>query len=82
MVIVASWESGQVLGAEILTKYCSECGHHEGMSKESEEYKQWWEEHKNKCDVNYHRSSPAMEAIGSENLATSPIYCHHIIQKL
>ena len=65
VVVVASWENGKVLDTEILTKYCAECGHHVSMSKESEEYKQWWEGHKDDCELNYHGSSPAMEATGA-----------------
>ena len=39
VVVVASWDNGKVVDTEVLTKYCAECGHHENMSKESEEYK-------------------------------------------
>ena len=33
VVVVASWDSGQVLDCEILTKYCSECGARDKMDK-------------------------------------------------
>lgn len=65
VVVVASWDSGKVLDTEVFTKYCAECGHHENMCKKSEEYKLWWEGHKETCDVNYCGSSPAMEANGA-----------------
>ena len=65
VVVVASWDSGQVLDCEILTKYCPDCGAHERMDKQTNEYKEWWERHKDVCSVNYTGSSPAMEAAGA-----------------
>ena len=62
VVVVASWDRGQLLDCEILTKYCSECGAREKMDKQSNEYKEWWEVHKDVCSINYTGSSPAMEA--------------------
>ena len=44
------------------SKYCSECGAREKMDKQSNEYKEWWEVHKDVCSINYTGSSPAMEA--------------------
>ena len=65
VIVVTSWESGKVLDTEVLTKYRPECSRHESMQKDSEEYKSWWEGHRDSCDVNYHGSSPAMEATGA-----------------
>ena len=78
VVVVASWDNGKVLDTEVLTKYCAECGHHENMSKESEEYKKWWEGHRDNCDVNYHGSSPAMEAIGALRIWQRSVEKHNL----
>ena len=64
-VVVASWDSGQVLDCELVSKYCSECARdHERLHKDSDELKLWWEGHQASCDANYTSSSPAMEATG------------------
>ena len=38
VVVVASWDSGQVLDCEFVSKYCTECAAHEKLSKDSDEY--------------------------------------------
>ena len=65
VVVVASWDSGQVLDCELLSKYCRECAFHEHLNKDSDEFELWWEEHRESCDANYTGSSPAMEATGA-----------------
>ena len=53
----------------------AECGHHENMSKESEK---WWEGHRDNCDVNYHGSSPAMEATGALRIWQRSVEKHNL----
>ena len=62
VVVVASWESGQVLDCELVSKYCHECATLEKLSKVLDEYQSWWEGHKESCDINHTGSLPAMEA--------------------
>ena len=64
VVVVAAWETGQVLDYEILSKHCAACAKHESTDHESSEYKEWVEDHKDSCDLNYSGSSPAMEVEG------------------
>ena len=78
VVVVASWESGKVLNTEVLTKYCAECSRHESMQKDSEEYKSWWEGHQDRCNVNYHGSSPAMEATGALRIWQRSVQKHNL----
>ena len=59
-----SWESGQVLDYEVLSKHCMTCSRWKEKDKESQEYIDWWQEHKDSCDMNYSGSSPAMEVEG------------------
>ena len=63
--MVASWESGQVLDFEVLSKYCPECAAHDKLDKDTQDYKDWLEAHKASCDANYVGCSPAMEAEGA-----------------
>ena len=50
-VVVASWESGQVLDVEILCKYCSVCAAHQHMDQKTQEYEDWYEAHKDSCET-------------------------------
>ena len=65
VVVVASWETGQVLDCEVLSKYCAECSAHSHLDTESTQFLEWMETHKHHCDANYAGSSPAMEAEGA-----------------
>ena len=66
VVVVASWDSGQVLDCELVSKYCPECARaHERLHEDSDEFKLWWEGHQASCNANYTGSSPAMEATGA-----------------
>ena len=78
VVVVASWESGKVLDTEVLTKYYPECSRHESMQKDSEEYKIWWEGHRDSCYVNYHGSSLAMEATGALKIWQRSVQKHNL----
>ena len=65
IVLVLSWETGQVLDYEVLSKYCHKCKLHEGLDQSSDEYQDWWESHEAKCSVNFEGSSGAMESEGA-----------------
>ena len=63
VVVVIAWETGQVLDFQNKSKCCLACqGKLTKVDFESEEFKEWYEGHKDQCDANYSGSSPAMEA--------------------
>lgn len=62
IVVVTSWETGQVLDSEVLSKRCNVCERQK--SKWGEKSSRWMEHHKDKCAINHLRSSPAMESEG------------------
>ena len=65
IVLVLSWETGQVLDYEVLSKYCHECKLHEGIDQSSSDFQDWWEGHEGNCSVNFVGSSTAMESEGA-----------------
>ena len=64
IVVVIAWKTGQVLAWEVLSKHCTACKLREDMDVDSEEYKEWYEGHKKKCECNYKGSSNGMEIAG------------------
>ena len=66
VIVVISWESGQVLVFQIMTKRCSVCARQKNvMDETSEEYAKWWDDHQEVCEMNHLGSSPAMECGGA-----------------
>ena len=66
VIAVLSWETGQVLDVEVLSKSCKVCKEAEiSMGSESEEFLEWMAKHQDSCNSNYIGSSPAMEAEGA-----------------
>jgi len=69
VVIVISWETGQVLDFEILSKRCTVCSNKlRTMAADSEEFMEWWETHKSNCEKNHFGSSPMMELAGARKI--------------
>lgn len=67
VIVVISWETGQVLDFTVMTKRCSVCSSkHDTMA--AEEFDLWYSSHKDKCEVNHKGSSPAMEQTGATEL--------------
>ena len=64
MVVVISWDSGEVLDSHVLSRYCGQCELRVHWDRSSEAYKQWYEGHKDHCQMTHAGSSPAMEARG------------------
>ena len=59
IVVVISWESGQVLDYEILSKRCNACERQKTRwGEDSEQYVKWMEGHRTKCAINHEGSSP------------------------
>ena len=65
VVVVISWDSGEVLDCEVLSKYCAECALRTTWERTSEEYIQRDDGHKRQCTITYAGSSSAMEAKGA-----------------
>ncbi len=66
VVVVLSWETGQVLDVTVLSKSCKDCKEAEStMGSESQEFLDWTEKHQDSCNSNYTGSSPTMEAEGA-----------------
>ena len=64
VVVVISWETGQVLDFQIQTKRCKVCSLNK-LDEDSVEFAKWWEEHQEDCELNHEGSSPAMEKAGA-----------------
>ena len=60
VVFVLAIETGEILDYEVRSKVCFECKSRE-HDKESENYKRWWEDHKDRCEINHKGSAEAME---------------------
>ena len=61
VMVVASWDPGQVLDIEVLRKWCKDCHAKRHLDPTSTEILDWWEEHQGICTINYSGSSGAME---------------------
>ncbi|XP_072163439.1 uncharacterized protein [Diadema setosum] len=59
--VVISMDSGEVLDREVLSKVCRECKLKEGWDRDTEEYRNWWEGHKDNCLGGHKGSSGKME---------------------
>ena len=67
IVVVMSWDSGQVLDAVALCKQGNVCKQKESTMDE-QEFLEWYAVHEESCNSNYLGSSPAMEAEGTSCL--------------
>ena len=54
--------TGEILNHEVLSLFCKECSVHEKSQKDSEQFLQWKEKHKQHCSIDFEGSSGAMEA--------------------
>ena len=61
VVVVAAWDTGQVLDTEVLSKFCYLCHQKRNIDPTSDEFLDWWEVHQEDCSANYYGSSGAME---------------------
>ena len=64
VAMVISWDTGEVLDCEVLSRQCRKCVLWEGHDRSSEAYMQWYDGHKDHCNVNFAGSAPAIEAEG------------------
>ena len=61
-VTAISMDTGKVLDAEVLSRFCKECKKHE---EDTPENLAWQADHKTKCKANFQGSAPAMEPAGA-----------------
>ena len=68
-VVCISVDTGRVLDAEVLSRYCQSCVRNEKL-KTSDRYKfeQFKTSHEQECLINHKGSAPAMEMVGAESI--------------
>ena len=59
-----SIDTGKVVDAEVLTKFCKQCKRHED-DEDTPENIAWRADHQSKCKANFCGSAPAMEPEGA-----------------
>ena len=57
--IIISMDTGEILDRYSLSKVCGSCISRSNWDKSSDDYKQWYEQHKDICTTNYEGSSPS-----------------------
>ena len=77
IVTAISIDTGQILDAEVLVKYCKVCQYWEKY-KGSVEYNRRMEEHRDECPINYEGSAASMEPAGALALFTRSIERHNL----
>lgn len=66
VMVVISWDTGRVLDAHVLSKFCGSCSRmRTRLGETSLEFRKWYKRHKKRCTVNHKGSSPAMEMQGA-----------------
>ena len=75
---MASWETGQVLDVEVLSKCCNQCQEKECPDTSSAQFLEWWEVHQSSCGQNFIGSSGAMEKEGALTIWKRSIKKHKI----
>ncbi|XP_072180863.1 uncharacterized protein [Diadema setosum] len=59
--VVISMDTGEVLDREVLSKDCRECKLRDGWDRDTEEFRKWWDGHKDNCLGGHKGSSGKME---------------------
>ena len=79
VVFVISLDTGEVLDYHVLSKTCQKCALKKSKCENDNEF-EWKMEHEasNECDINFHGSSPAMEADGAKVLWERSITSHNL----
>ena len=80
IVFVISLDTGEVLDYHVLSKTCQKCAVKKSKCENDDEFEEWKMEHEasNECDINFHGSSPAMEADGAKVLWERSITSHNL----
>lgn len=78
--MVISWETGQVLDYEVLSKWCNTCERQKTKwGEDSDQFKEWMETHKENCSINHFGSSPAMECEGVLRIWRRSVATRHFV---
>lgn len=72
-VFIILVRTGEVLDFEVMSHICHECVTHKHLDTYPDEYKQWYELHKHKCQINHVGSSGDMETKGAVNMFSRSI---------
>ena len=78
VVVVASWDTGQVLDTEVLSKWCHECNAKRHLDPTSEQFLDWWEGHQHLCGQSFYGSAGSMEAEGALNIWKRSVEKHKL----
>ena len=81
VVVVASWDTGQVLDTEVLSKWCHECNAKRHLDPTSEQFLDWWEGHQHLCGQNFYGSAGSMEAAYGDSHPIIKHECVGYVQK-
>ena len=80
VVFVISVDTGEVLDYHVLSKECRKCAMKKAQCESDDAFGEWQTQHlaRNECDINFHGSSPAMEAEGATVLWNRSIQRHNM----
>ena len=79
--IIISMDTGEVLDRYTLSKVCGSCLNRSNWDKESDEYKTWYDSHKDICAMNYNGSSPSMETHAARVMWNRSVEKHNMKYK-
>jgi hypothetical protein len=77
VIVVISYDTGQVLDFQVMSKSCTACSQQKTRLGE-EEFEVWLDGHKEKCLANHDGSSPAMECAGALLLWKRSVEARHL----
>ena len=76
--VVTAISEGKCVDTQVLTKYCRMCRIWE-PKKGTPKYDEWYDTHKQKCQLNHEQSSGAMESAGAVDIFSRPIEQNELI---
>ena len=79
--VVIALETGEVLDREVLSKVCKACQHRKGWDRDGEEFKKWWDGHKDECLGTHVGSSGKMEVTAAVNMWGRSVQKHKLRYK-
>nr|XP_054756746.1 uncharacterized protein LOC129262745 [Lytechinus pictus] len=79
--VVISMDTGEVLDREVVSKVCPECQYRNNWDREGDEYKTWWDGHKDGCLGKYKGSSGKMEVEAAQEMWKRSINLHNLRYK-
>ena len=79
IIVVISWETGQVLDYEVISKRCNACKKQKTKwGEDSDRFQQWIKTYKESCAINHSGSSPAMECAGVLRICNRSVETRHL----